>query len=390
MANRSFKLPNIGDLSKEQDAALELPKDGQHLIVGGPGTGKTVMALLRARRYHREKDDYVFLVWNHLLRQASVQLAAWPLKIDTWERWFGRLFKHLTDRQLPRIDNVSNGYSQIDWNAVLNDIQEVRQVSRRPYLVIDEGQDMPPKFYRALVDLGFEQFYVVADQNQQITEVNSSRKDIEDSLGIDSKDVVELRKNYRNSTPVAKLARSFYTGDRASPPPEVPDRPGDPPLLVTYSPDHIDEICRNIVLRVDRDPGKLIGVIAPNNDVRESFLDCFESTDPDTLDHGLPRIDTTFSGDRSKIRFDRGGLIVINAQNCKGLEFDDVIMADVDQHVLWQSDPDRTKKLFYVMSARALAGNRHSLFLLKRSGPDGKWLDGFLPDDPEILKVNGA
>ena len=346
MANRSFKLPNIGDLSKEQDAALELPKDGQHLIVGGPGTGKTVMALLRARRYRREKDEYVFLVWNHLLRQASEQLADWPLKIDTWERWFGKLFKHSVGRQLPRIDNVSTGYSPIDWNAVLIDIEEVRQVSRKPHLVIDEGQDMPPQFYRALVDLGFEHFYVVADQNQQITEVNSSRKDIEDALGIDSKDVVELRKNYRNSTAVAKLARSFYTGDRASPPPEIPDRPGDPPLLVNYTPDHLDEICRNIVLRVDRSPGKLVGVIAPNNEVRESFLGNLKSTDPGTLDHGLPRIDTTYSGDKSEVRFDRGGLIVINAQNCKGLEFDDVIMADVDQHILWHSDPDRTRKLF--------------------------------------------
>ncbi len=390
MANRSFKLPNIGDLSKEQDAALELPKDGQHLVVGGPGTGKTVMALLRARKYYREKDVYVFLVWNHLLRQASEQLADWPLKIDTWERWFGILFKHSTGRQLPRIGNESDGYSPIDWNAVLNDIQVVRQTSRKPYLVIDEGQDMPPQFYRALVDLGFEHFYVVADQNQQITEVNSSRKDIEDSLGIDSKDVVELRKNYRNSTSVAKLARRFYTGDRASPPPEIPDRPGDPPLLVTYSPDQRDEICRNIVLRVDRDPDKLVGVIAPNNQVRESFLDNLKTTDPGTLDHGLPRIDTTYSGDKSEVRFDRGGFIVINAQNCKGLEFDDVIMADVDQHVLWHRDPDRTKKLFYVMSARALAGNRHNLFLLRRRGLDGKWLDLFLPDDPEILKVNSA
>ena len=390
MSNRTFKLPNIGDLSKEQDAALELPKDGQHLIVGGPGTGKTVMALLRARRYHREKDDYVFLVWNHLLKQASEQLADWPLKIDTWERWFGRLFKRSTDRQLPRIENESDGYSPVDWNAVLNDIQEVRQTSRKPNLVIDEGQDMPPQFYRALVDLGFEHFYVVADQNQQITEVNSSRKDIEDALDIDSKDVVELRKNYRNSTAVAKLAHKFYTGDRASPPPEIPERPGDPPLLIAYSPDRIDGICRNIVLRVDRDPGKLVGVIAPNNNVRESFLNHLKSTDPGTLDHGLPRIDTTYSGDKSEIRFDLGGLIVINAQNCKGLEFDDVVLADVDQHVFWHNDPDRTKKLFYVMSARALAGSRHNLFLLRRRGPDGKWLDGFLPDDPEILKANGA
>ena len=44
--------------------------------------------------------------------------------------------------------------------------------------MIDEGQDMPREFYNALVNLGFNRFFVVADQNQQITEANSSRKDI--------------------------------------------------------------------------------------------------------------------------------------------------------------------------------------------------------------------
>ena len=41
---------------------------------------------------------------------------------------------------------------------------------------------MPPEFYSALIGLGFDRFFVVADQNQQITEANSSRKDIEDIL----------------------------------------------------------------------------------------------------------------------------------------------------------------------------------------------------------------
>ena len=46
---------------------------------------------------------------------------------------------------------------------------------------------------------------------------HSSRKDIETELGIETKDVVELSDNYRNSAPVAKLARAFYTDDPASP-----------------------------------------------------------------------------------------------------------------------------------------------------------------------------
>ena len=47
MAKRTFKLPGVQDLNKDQDSVLMLPKEGMHLVVGGPGTGKSVVALLR-------------------------------------------------------------------------------------------------------------------------------------------------------------------------------------------------------------------------------------------------------------------------------------------------------------------------------------------------------
>ena len=84
---RRFELPDIQDLSKEQEAVRALPREGQHLIVGGPGTGKTVVALIRARRHRRERDEYVFLVFNHLLHRASVQLFGGELSSSTWETW---------------------------------------------------------------------------------------------------------------------------------------------------------------------------------------------------------------------------------------------------------------------------------------------------------------
>ena len=64
MAKREFELPGIHELSKEQEEAIRLPMEGCHLIVGGPGTGKTVVTLLRLRRYVQQSksSDSVFLV----------------------------------------------------------------------------------------------------------------------------------------------------------------------------------------------------------------------------------------------------------------------------------------------------------------------------------------
>ena len=245
MAGRKFELPGIQDLSKEQEAARALSNHGpqqeglQHLIIGGPGTGKSVLALLRARRHHQDGDDYLFLVFNHLLNRASGQLFGDGLASSTWDRWFRSKFREIAGQSVPEREPNSRGFREIDWAGVEQIIQAplpVREGRRPTYLVIDEGQDMPPEFYAALVNLGFDRFFVVADQNQQITEANSTRGDIENCLDINTTDVIELRQNYRNNYPVARLARAFYTGDPASPPPELPESaPGPFPCCTATS-----------------------------------------------------------------------------------------------------------------------------------------------------------
>lgn len=62
MAKRRFKLPDYVELTKDQDKATKLQKDGQFLIIGGPGTGKSVVALWRTVR-HQKNNDHLFLTY---------------------------------------------------------------------------------------------------------------------------------------------------------------------------------------------------------------------------------------------------------------------------------------------------------------------------------------
>ena len=383
MARRKFELPGIQDLSKEQEAARALPSEGQHLIIGGPGTGKSVLALIRARRHQRERDDYLFLVFNHLLDRASGQLFGNDLASRTWIGWFLETFKQITDQPVPRMEANDSGYREIDWPGVdvIVHTSPAGESDRRPFLVIDEGQDMPREFYDALVGLGFDHFFVVADQNQQITEANSSRKDIEDGLAIDTDKVIELRRNYRNHYRVARLAREFHTGDPASPPPEIPEAaPGAVPLLYYYEEGNLDTVARGILRLADRDPRQLIGVITPNNRVRDRYLQAFMSADV-ALDNPRPALTTFHRENRAEIAFDEGGILVINAQACKGLEFDTVVLADIDEHYIRSNDADVARRLFYVMVARA----RERVFLfMKRDGRRN--VEHILPADREVLR----
>ena len=383
MAKRKFALPGIQDLGKEQEAVRALPREGRHLIVGGPGTGKSVLALIRSRRHHRERDDYRFLVFNHLLHRASGQLFGAGLAGRTWIGWFLDTFEEITGQSVPRLEPNDKGWREIDWMGVDEIVQALPlgDERQRPFLVIDEGQDMPPEFYRALVNLGFERFFVVADQNQQITDANSSRQDIQDCLALDTHDVIELRQNYRNNYRVARLARAFHTGDPASPPPDLPAQaPGALPTLYYYEPDRLDEVARGILRLADRDPRQLIGVIAPNNRIRERYVNALQSVEV-RLDNPRPPVETYHGEHRPEVAFDEGGLLVINAQACKGLEFDTVVLADIDEHYFRRGDPDVARRLFYVMVARA---KERVFMFMKRGGR--KDVEAILPADGDVLR----
>lgn len=385
---RRFTLPNAQDLSKDQDAALALPLDGQHLIVGGPGTGKSVVALLRVRRLAAENANYCFLAYNKLLDQSSRHLFGDDLKAFTLETWFRKLWKALFKERVPLLQpDRPGGYQAIDWPGVTSRLQTddlPKHSFDIPLLVIDEGQDMPPAFYSALANLGFEHFYVVADQNQQIhPDSCSARRDIENALDIAHADTKELLANYRNTHPIAQLALHFYPGDPASPKPDLPSpKPGAlTPELWRYGDGEartLEGIAELILQAADRNPRKLVGIICPNNRVREKFVNALDGMNP-VLDHEKPPTRTFVSGQQEALDFGQGGITVINAQACKGLEFDTAILADIDEHQP-RNNRDVLKKRFYVMVARA----RDQIIIL-RTGNPVLAIDDLLPQDQAFL-----
>ena len=384
---RRFSLPGIHELNKDQDEALALPLEGQHLIVGGPGTGKSVVALLRSRRLAKSNRTYLTLVYNHLLDHSNRHLFGngQTFNASTWMKWFHKIYKHFFGAvPRPAYEKPEDSYA-IDWKAVEQEVQSLDNIKDRSgrFLVIDEGQDMPPAFYRTLIQLGFENFYVAADQNQQIhPDKCSSRQDIENNLALEPGETLELKTNYRNTRPVALLAQHFYPADPASPRPDLPDlKPAAmTPELWTYGKANrttLAAIADNILRLSDRNPRKLIGIITPDNEVRTKFNDALLRANP-KLDNDKPPIQTFVSGQRELPDFGQGGLMIINAQSCKGLEFDTAILADIDQH---QPKDSRTLKArFYVMAARA----REQVILL-RTGTVCPVVDGLLPTDPTIL-----
>jgi hypothetical protein len=390
VAKRAWALPDIQELSKEQERARLLPREGCHLIVGGPGTGKSVLAMLRTRRHHRPKgsQDYVFLVYNRLLLEASRELVGGGVNAHPWKTWFKGVYKRAMAGPCP----VQGEPYNIDWEKVAGGIHHAPDAMApplTPFVIIDEGQDMPPAFYGSLANLGFENLYVVADQNQQITEENSSLRDLENALAIDTRDRIELKENYRNCDRVARLALAFCVEDPASPAVNVPTgRPcARTPVLVDYGPGcrwDFKELIRRILKLADREPEKLIGIVTWRNESRQRWLAALNQ-EPVALDHGRPRILSYASGEEDgDHRFSEGGIFVINAKSAKGLEFDTVFLADIHEYPCRLEDSvwmDEKRRLFYVMVSRA----REQVILLRRGERECP-IEAILPKDENILR----
>jgi len=374
MAKRRFQLPGVDDLNKDQDRVLRLPEDGQFLIVGGPGTGKSVVALLRTLKY-MENDNYVFLTYNNVLLSATLQLVDEDIQHKTLTSLIYKAYLKQFKKYAPEIKEYKPDYDQI--------IEDFKSLNKNPtvlHLIIDEGQDMPPKFYEALMYLGIENFFIVADQNQQITEDNSSRQELTDLLGLEVKDVIELKQNYRNSYPIALFSRYFYT-DPSSPLPELPSKPKPSlgtPILYEYT-NYQD--CAKLILReADRDSRNLIGIVVANDDLRDTYVSTLGTMEID-LDNPRPIISTYSSKDKKNLNIDfaHSGIVILNDKSIKGLEFD-IVFIIIDGFKINNNDMDSMKKRFYVMSSRAIK----KLVLLKSNNYNGG-IEEILPDDENIL-----
>jgi superfamily I DNA/RNA helicase len=139
------------------------------------------------------------------------------------------------------------------------------------------------------------------------------------------------------------------------------------------------------VLRAaDRQPARLFGIITHNNRTRERWLDALRGLQV-PLDHGRPRI-ATFAGGQGQgdLRFGQGGIFVITWASAKGLEFDSVILADINEYRCNAEDQDQKDELrrrFYVMISRA----RERVILLRRAGQPCP-ANAILPDNPNLLR----
>ena len=347
-----LRLPTYEDLSKEQDEILDLPLDANHIIVGPPGTGKTVMAIHRARMLHEKRNEPTLILMYNRLLCAYTSAAIEGIGIDgmatTFHSWFPKFFKDVYGSAPAKVDRYT-----FDWLACLQVITSRPLPPKKKYhLLVDEGQDMPKELYFLLPHIS-QTLTVFADENQSITGDQSTIAEIKAATGIT--EVHTLTLNYRNTLPIAKLAASFHVGIKTGIA-KVADtgRSGNLPVL-DADPSMSSAVMRLVNLESSRS-SEPIGVLVFRKDIQKKLYNRLLGKTK-----RKPQIyssDEAVMNGRDAVDWTKPGIKIVAFASAKGLEFNTVILPEFQAFTL---DPDsvRCRMMLYVLVSRA----RKELFI---------------------------
>lgn len=329
-------------LSAEQQRFLdETPFDGNHLVCGPPGSGKSVLAAHRAAMIALTGTPTTLISRSNLLRQhagpAAVELGP-EVVVRTFHSWLGSWYSRMTGALPPAF---TPGGFDIDWAALLARVMEEADPPDPGALVVDEGQDLPVGFYR-LCRLANARVTVLADECQTITESRSTAGEIRTALAAEE---VRMSGNHRNTRPIAELAEHFRLG---GPAPRLPHRPGPLPVLAGYR--AFTDLTTEIREHVRAHPARSVGVVVRFRELQLRLLEALERAKVPVQ---------AYTGDGSgryrDVDAHSPGVHLLTRASVKGLEFDTVIVPDCHHDTADGDDPDQ-RMMYYVLVTRARYG----------------------------------
>ena len=84
-----MRMPTEADMSQEQtEIYIDAPLDGKVMVTGPPGTGKTVIAFLRARTVAKKNKRITVAMYQNVLKQYATSAAENKFDVSTMHKWW--------------------------------------------------------------------------------------------------------------------------------------------------------------------------------------------------------------------------------------------------------------------------------------------------------------
>ena len=333
-----MRLPTYEEIARDENQldVYETPFDESLFVVGPPGSGKTVLAVHRAQMLASDDIPVVLITYNRMLRRLVAQLTEEQVHAQTMHKFVFHCYRTQTDKTA-----LSTAPYVYNWKAMFATLKR-RGVRPKPmHVIVDEGQDLPKRFFRYLRKFVATTYTVFADEDQALTGERSTLRDIREAAGLD--DPVVLDANHRNTPEVARVAEHYHAGQ--APVPEVIRPPsGELPRVVLY---RGHGATRRIAKWYGTRGGR-VGVAVVNNEPTGKAV-------YSRLRSQLPghRVDFYTNDKKNEDDIDllEPGVTILNVQSIKGQEFDTVFVMEIDE-LLLQLDEVNTRKM-YMLCARA-------------------------------------
>ena len=261
------------ELTVAQGHAVEMDAKQHRLVLGSPGSGKTLVLLHRARHLLDEADVAperyrIFVFTNSLkayIRAALDDLRLPADSVTTFDGWCQEFYKEHVKRTLPRDGSAP------DFEAIRHGVWEaVRSMSHAmplyDFVMVDEGQDLNARAYSIMATIATH-LTVFMDHKQRIYETGIDERDMLAGLGLRRR-TSTLLDAYRCSPYIVRTAAAFIQNPeessafiRQNPPIARGER--QPPLL--YLAGDFEDERENLieVIRTRIDKGERIAVLFP-------------------------------------------------------------------------------------------------------------------------------
>lgn len=294
-------------------------------IAGKAGTGKTLVAVEKARRLANVKKKVLLLCFNRLLADNLKQQAQ-GFEVNTYHSLCGDLAKRAGLPDEPYLKGMTDPkfYREVAPNRLVEALEKLPD-ARYDAVIVDEGQDFNTEWWVSIEYLfsisNQRILYVFYDPNQNIY-----AGELPKSLGLEP---ITLRWNCRNTRMIAHYAAKQIG---LKPEVKVGSPKGAPVAEIEYENkdeiiNHVRKILHSLIIEKSIKPEQI--VILTTQSVEDSVLQGTE---------GLNNVQ------------------IISIRRFKGLESDIVILCDEGTEKL-----EDLPVLLYIAASRAC----HRLFVLR-------------------------
>jgi superfamily I DNA/RNA helicase len=344
-------------LTAQQSDVVNYRPEGDLLVKGIPGSGKTLAIVARAAKLadmpilNAEPDVPLVRIFsfNRMLIEwiafLASQLNEAPPEVTTFHSWAGQAIRALGNHDRLEFDDFAP--------ALLDAMRKAKGLPapfRAYHVLVDEGQDLTPAQLQLIKLSAVTSFTVAADKAQNIYKTGFTFK----SIGINVQGRTRsLNTNLRGTRQIAQLASDLARHDAALEKEDIASDLSnlrDGPMPEVFHCDSFDAENRIVMetVRLTRSENRnaTIAVLHGN---RRAVYGINQQLGGRVLDKASPDMTSP-------------GVIVSTIHNVKGLEFDTVIIKGVNDGILprhagpgeSQAEEDEMgRRLLYVGMTRA-------------------------------------